>query len=60
MFRRYMVYHLRWQASTVVMAPVMWLLDSLLPGVTLKLIVANACGAAVFYVVDRRIFRKES
>lgn len=58
MIKRYLLYHLRWQASTVVMYPVMLLLSSLLPGIFWKLVTANAVGAAVFYIVDKRIFKE--
>lgn len=55
--KQYVLYHLRWQASTIIMAPVMYGLRAFLSGDTLRLMVANACGAAIFYIIDRRIFR---
>lgn len=60
MVKRYLLYHLRWQASAVIMAPVMWALEAAIPSNLIRLILASAFGAAVFYMIDRRIFGASS
>lgn len=53
---QFSVYHLRWQASTAVMLPMMIVLESYLP-IYLNLPIGQAFGACIFYFVDRRIFK---
>ena len=56
--KRFLLYLLRWQLSSPILA--LWLLwlDPL--GVALATIIANLIGGCIFYWVDKLIFRKES
>lgn len=49
----FFLYLLRWQASTLILAPVMWYLASSNPWVVAA--IANLIGGTIFYEVDRRI-----
>lgn len=54
--RQVILYNLRWQLSTFVLAPVMWYLAGWNP--FLVAAIANLIGANIFIVVDRWIFKK--
>ncbi len=54
--KRYLLYLVRWQLSTPILAVCVWLLtDSL--GATLTTIIANLIGGLIFFWVDQWIFR---
>ena len=53
--KRYILYLLRWQASTPTLAIVLWLLHT---NVIIETIIANLIGGAIFYFVDKKIFNK--
>lgn len=55
---RFVLYFLRWQASTPILAGVIWLMADW-PG-WISAAVANAIGAAMFYWVDRAIMRRRT
>lgn len=52
--RKFWKYALRWEASSLILAPMMYL-----PGLPnwAKVILANFVGAVIFFKVDKRIFR---
>lgn len=56
MIKRYLLYLLRWQCSTPILALVLWLLGSL--GTVWATVIANLIGGAVFFWVDRLIFKE--
>ena len=56
MIKRYLLYLLRWQCSTPILALVLWLLGSL--GTVWATVIANLIGGAVFFWVDRWIFKE--
>lgn len=58
--RRYLVYHLRWQASTLVMLAPMYLLNEVvgLAGTT-ALPFVQLVGACIFWYVDSLIFTSD-
>ncbi len=53
--KRYLIYHLRWQFSGVVMLPFMMMLEQHLP-LWQNLAVGSFIGAAIFWFVDKKIF----
>lgn len=53
--KRYALYLLRWQLSTPILALVLWLLADC--GTIAATIVANLIGGALFFFVDRWIFK---
>lgn len=53
---RYALYLLRWQLSTPILALVLYLIGGL--GTLLATIIANLIGGAVFFWVDRLIFKR--
>lgn len=55
--KRFMLYLLRWQLSTPILAAVLWALDSW-PTIWAT-VAANLVGGVIFFWVDRLIFRKE-
>ena len=55
MIRKYVLYLLRWQASTPILAVCVWFLTERL-GATVTTIVANFIGGLIFFWVDRWIF----
>lgn len=55
--KKFLLYLLRWEASTPVLALCTFLLAARL-GDIWAAFVANAIGACIFYAVDRRIFKK--
>ncbi|WP_202108796.1 hypothetical protein [Succinivibrio dextrinosolvens] len=52
----YAVYFIRWQISTVVMMPFMYVLDSLGLSVIPNLIIAQTIGSLIFFRLDKLIF----
>ena len=59
MSKKYALYLLRWQLSTPILALVIWLLGATLPTI-LVTIIANLIGGAIFFWIDRVIFRTTS
>ena len=53
--RKYLVYHLRWQISGIVMMPVLMLTKNL--GTVIGVILAQLIGAAIFWYIDKKIFK---
>lgn len=53
--KKYALYLLRWQLSTPILALVLWLLADC--GTIAATIVANLIGGALFFFVDRWIFK---
>lgn len=54
-YRRFLLYLVRWQLSTPVLAVFVWLLGDISP--TLSAIIANLIGGAIFYWVDKMLFK---
>jgi len=54
--KKYLIYHLRWQISGVVMMPVLLLTKNL--GTIAGVIIAQFLGAIIFWFVDKYIFTK--
>jgi hypothetical protein len=52
--KRFVLYLLRWQLSSPILALCLWWLGGL--GVVAATIIANLIGGIIFYFVDRRIF----
>jgi hypothetical protein len=57
MFRKYVLYLVRWQLSTPILAVCVWLMTQHL-GATTTTVIANFIGGLIFFWVDRWIFRK--
>lgn len=55
-YRRYSIYHLRWQISALLMMPVMMFLEKHLP-LWQNLMVGQFFGAIIFYNIDKYIFK---
>lgn len=55
--KRFALYLLRWQLSTPILAIALSLLAGF--GTIPATIIANLIGGAVFYFVDRRIFKED-
>lgn len=54
--KRFGLYLLRWQASTIILAPcIAWLAPL---GPIASAAIANLIGGSIFYFVDRRIFKE--
>jgi len=56
MFRKYLLYLLRWQLSTPILAACVIFLSAIHP--TWRTIVANVIGGLIFFWVDRWIFNR--
>ena len=56
LFKRYVLYLLRWQLSTPILAVCYIYLNHL--GTTLATIIANLVGGLIFFWVDKWIFKK--
>ena len=56
MWKRYLIYHIRWQISAWVMMPVMLFLERQGLPLWKNLIIGQAFGACVFWFVDKWIF----
>jgi hypothetical protein len=54
--RRYVLYHGRWQLSTLVMVGPMWLLGQFNVSRPVSLVLVQAMGACIFYYIDYWIF----
>lgn len=59
MIKKYLLYLIRWQLSTPILAIVLWWLSDM--NAIVASVVANLIGGLVFFWADRRIFdgRKE-
>ena len=56
--KRYLLYLARWQLSGIVLAPVLYLMTGINPMESVAAtIVANLIGGAIFYWMDRIIFK---
>ena len=53
--KRFLLYLLRWQLSTIILAPCIYLLPF---NVVTKTIIANLIGGCIFYFIDKWIFKK--
>ena len=53
--KRYILYLLRWQLSSPILALVLYILKI---NVILETIIANLIGGIIFYWVDKKIFNK--
>ena len=54
--KRFLIYLLRWQLSTIILAPCIYILPF---DVLTKTIIANLIGGIIFYFVDKTIFKGE-
>lgn len=59
MSKKFLKYAFRWQLSSFILAPVLYLLADTV-GVTWSTIIANFIGACIFFPVDRWIFKKKN
>ena len=57
MIKKYILYLLRWQLSTIVLAPCIMLFCEL--GAIWSAIIANLIGGLIFFWVDRLIFKEK-
>lgn len=55
--KRFLLYALRWQLSSPILAVCLIWLGGL--GPIWATIIANAIGAAIFYIVDKKIFKEK-
>ena len=53
---RFILYLLRWQLSSPILALCMWALGGL--DIVLATVVANLIGGCIFYFVDKKIFKE--
>lgn len=53
--KRFILYLLRWETSTPVIALVLYLLNT---NEIIETIIANLIGGIIFYFVDKKIFKK--
>ena len=54
--KRYILYLIRWQLSTPILALVLYLLNT---NELIETIIANLIGGMIFYWVDKKIFKEE-
>lgn len=54
---RFLIYLIRWQLSTPILALCLWLLSPL--GISGATVVANLIGGCIFFFVDKRIFKEK-
>lgn len=54
---RFILYLIRWQLSTPILALAMVAFDDL--GICLSTIIANLIGGTLFYFIDKKIFTKK-
>ena len=52
--KKYILYLLRWQLSSPILALVLWTLHA---NIIIKTIIANLIGGIIFFWVDKRIFK---
>jgi len=57
--KQYMMYLIRWQLSTPILAVVLIVMGKFGIGATIATIVANFIGGLIFYWIDKFIFRKK-
>lgn len=59
--KRFLIYFGRWQVSTLVMAPIMWLIGKVIGTseefLLLNLFLTQSAGSCIFYYIDKRIFK---
>lgn len=56
--KRYLLYLARWQLSGIVLAPVLYLMTGANPiESATATVVANLIGGAIFFWIDKKIFR---
>jgi hypothetical protein len=53
---KFITYLIRWQLSTIILAPCIWLLPY---NIIIKTLVSNGIGACVFWFFDRWLFQKD-
>jgi len=53
---RYILYHLRWQISGIIMLPLMLYLEQRLIPLYMNLLIVQFFGAILFWFIDKRIF----
>ena len=56
MIKKYILYILRWQLSTPILALILYLLPF---NYIVKTIIANLIGGLIFFWVDKKIFNKK-
>ena len=56
MIKKYILYILRWQMSSPLLALVLWLLHT---NIIIETIIANLIGGIIFFWVDRKIFKEK-
>ena len=56
MIKKYLLYLLRWQLSTPILALVLYILNT---NELIKTIIANLIGGLIFFWIDRIIFKGE-
>ena len=54
--KKYILYLIRWQFSTPILALVLYILNT---NELIETIIANLIGGIIFYWIDRKIFRGE-
>lgn len=54
--KKYLLYLLRWQLSTPILALILYLLHT---NELIETIIANLIGGIIFYWVDKRIFKEK-
>lgn len=54
--RRFILYLIRWQMSSAILAPCLILLNGI--GVVWATIIANLIGGCIFFFVDKLIFKE--
>lgn len=57
MMRRFILYLIRWQLSTPILAVCLILLSSL--GEIWSTVIANLIGGCLFFIVDKKIFKEK-
>lgn len=56
MLKKYILYILRWQMSSPILAIVLYILHT---NIIAETIIANLIGGIIFFFVDRKIFEKK-
>lgn len=56
--KRFALYLLRWQASTIILAPCIAWLGAL--GPIASAAIANLIGGVLFFFIDKRIFKEDT
>ena len=55
-YKRFLLYLLRWQCSSPILALCLHFLDF---SILINTIIANLIGGCIFYFIDRKIFKEE-